>query len=328
MEIRLLAKNKPENRIKIARAGAIGPLISLISSTDLQLQEYGVTAILNLSLYDKNKELIADYGAIKPLVTALRTGTATSKENAACALLRLSQIEQSNIAIGRSGAIPLLVKLLESGGCRGKKDASTALYSLCSAKENKLRAIKAGIIRPLIELMADFGSSMIDKLASVLSLLLSVEEARAAAVEEGVIPDQSLGHSLFPSFLYSASSSPSKAAADSQDQINGRSSVLASSLLAQSTKSFIRTSVMWSLKTVGVGWHQQFGRAHLRNAPLFHGISSTRGIGPLIGPSTIVKKSLLLSISNPRVLVCMWPLILLNAFSEPSSHGLSVRYLF
>lgn len=50
MEIRLLAKNKPENRLKIARAGAIKPLISLISSTDLQLQEYGVTAVLNLSL--------------------------------------------------------------------------------------------------------------------------------------------------------------------------------------------------------------------------------------------------------------------------------------
>ncbi|KAK6779573.1 hypothetical protein RDI58_021757 [Solanum bulbocastanum] len=60
MEIRLLAKNKPENRLKIARAGAIMPLISLISSTDLQLQEYDVTAVLNLSLCDENKELIAE----------------------------------------------------------------------------------------------------------------------------------------------------------------------------------------------------------------------------------------------------------------------------
>ncbi|XP_059627495.1 U-box domain-containing protein 13-like [Cornus florida] len=37
MEIRLLAKNKSENRIKIARTGAIKPLISLISSPDPQL---------------------------------------------------------------------------------------------------------------------------------------------------------------------------------------------------------------------------------------------------------------------------------------------------
>lgn len=97
MEIRLLAKNKPENRIKIAKAGAIKPLISLVTSQDLQLQEYGVTAILNLSLCDENKELIASSGAIKPLVRALNSGTSTAKENAACALLRLSQVDSRYI---------------------------------------------------------------------------------------------------------------------------------------------------------------------------------------------------------------------------------------
>ncbi|EXB43805.1 U-box domain-containing protein 4 [Morus notabilis] len=174
MEIRLLAKNKSENRLKIAKAGA--------------LQEYGVTAILNLSLCDENKELIASSGAIKPLVRALRTATATAKENAACALLRLSQVEENKVAIGRSGAIPLLVNLLESGGIRGKKDASTALYSLCSVKENKIRAVHAGIMKPLVELMADFGSNMVDKSAYVMSVLVSVAEAKAALVEEGGIP--------------------------------------------------------------------------------------------------------------------------------------------
>ncbi|XP_023523124.1 protein spotted leaf 11-like, partial [Cucurbita pepo subsp. pepo] len=80
MEIRLLAKNKPENRLKIAKAGAVRPLISLISCSDPQLQEYGVTAILNLSLCDENKEQIAASGAIKPLVRALMSGTPTAKE--------------------------------------------------------------------------------------------------------------------------------------------------------------------------------------------------------------------------------------------------------
>ncbi|GFP95700.1 transcription initiation factor TFIID subunit 5 [Phtheirospermum japonicum] len=57
-------------------------------SRDPQLQEYGDTAILNLSLCDENKEEIAYSGAIKPLVRALRS--AAARENAACALLRLS----------------------------------------------------------------------------------------------------------------------------------------------------------------------------------------------------------------------------------------------
>ncbi|CAN8269800.1 unnamed protein product [Cochlearia groenlandica] len=188
MEIRLLSKNKPENRIKIANAGAIKPLISLISSSDPQLQEYGVTAILNLSLCDENKDLIASSGAINPLVRALKLGTSTAKENAACALLRLSQLEDNKFAIGRSGAIPLLVNLLETGGIRARKDASTALYSLCSAKENKIRAVHSGIMKPLVELMSDFGSNMVDKSAFVMALLMSVPESKPALVEEGGVP--------------------------------------------------------------------------------------------------------------------------------------------
>ncbi|XP_058218337.1 U-box domain-containing protein 4 [Rhododendron vialii] len=188
LELRHLAKNNPENRLKIAQAGAIKPLISLISSADPQLQENGVTAILNLSLCDENKELIVYAGAIKPLVKALRIGTSTAKENAACALLRLSQIEENKILIGQSGAIPLLVKLLETGNIRGKKDASTALYSLCSVKENKIRAVESEIMKPLVELMADFGSGMVDKSAYVVGVLVGVPEARAALVEEGGVP--------------------------------------------------------------------------------------------------------------------------------------------
>ena len=95
MEIRLVAKNKPENRLKIAKADAIKPLISLISLADPQLQEYGVTTILKLSLCDENKEFIASSGTIKPLVRALRLGTPTTKENSACALLRLSQVDEN-----------------------------------------------------------------------------------------------------------------------------------------------------------------------------------------------------------------------------------------
>ncbi|KAK9740244.1 hypothetical protein RND81_03G021900 [Saponaria officinalis] len=188
LEIRLLAKNKPENRLKIAQAGAIKPLISLLSSADSQLQEYGVTAILNLSLCEENKDHIMLFGAVKPLVRVLRTGTPTAKENAACALLRLSQLDENKILIGRSGAIPPLIDLLETGGMRGKKDASTALYSLCSVKENKLRAVESGIMKPLIELMSDIGSPMVDKSAYVLSLLAHLREAKVALVEEGGVP--------------------------------------------------------------------------------------------------------------------------------------------
>ncbi|KAJ4755502.1 RING/U-box superfamily protein with ARM repeat domain-containing protein [Rhynchospora pubera] len=189
-ELRLLAKHNPDNRIRIARAGAVRPLISLLSHQDPILQENGVTALLNLSLCDENKAPIAEAGAIRPLVRALKSGpTAAARENAACALLRLSQLDGLATAIGRAGAIPLLVNLLETGGPRGKKDAATTLYSLChGSRENKLQAVQHGAVRPLLELMADSESGMVDKAAYVLHALVTTSEGRDAAVQEGGIP--------------------------------------------------------------------------------------------------------------------------------------------
>ncbi|THU58941.1 hypothetical protein C4D60_Mb03t19780 [Musa balbisiana] len=191
MELRLLAKHNPENRLRIAAAGAVGPLVALVSHPDPQLQEHGVTAVLNLSLCDENKTLIAAAGAIRPLVRALSTGTPVARENAACALLallRLAQLDDLRTAIGRSGAIPPLVALLESGGPCGKKDAATALFALLASRENKARAVEAGIVRSLLDLMADPDSGMVDKAAYVLNVVVEVAEGRAAAVEEDGIP--------------------------------------------------------------------------------------------------------------------------------------------
>ncbi|KAJ9535563.1 hypothetical protein OSB04_un001303 [Centaurea solstitialis] len=188
MQLRLVMKFNPKNRVKIAMAGAITPLISLISSSDPQLQEHCVTAILYLSLSDESNELLAASGAIGPLVTALKVGTSTAKENVICTLLRLSQLEENKTAIGRSGAIPLLVDLLETGNLLGKQATLTVLSCLCSVKENKIRAVEAGIMKPLVELMADFKLNMVDKSASVIGVLASLPEARAALVEEGGIP--------------------------------------------------------------------------------------------------------------------------------------------
>ncbi|KAG6490616.1 hypothetical protein ZIOFF_051924 [Zingiber officinale] len=188
MELRLLAKHSPENRLRIAAAGAVGPLVALLSHPDPLLQEHGVTAILNLSLCDENKAPIAAAGAIRPLVRALCTGTATARENAACALLRLAQLDELRVAIGRSGAIPPLVSLLESGGPRAKKDAATALFALLSSRDNKIRAVEAGIVRPLLDLMADPDSGMVDKAAYVLHAVVEIPEGRAAAVEEYGVP--------------------------------------------------------------------------------------------------------------------------------------------
>ncbi|GLT80190.1 hypothetical protein SLA2020_516430 [Shorea laevis] len=186
-KLRLLAKNRSDNRALIGESGAIPALVPLLRNSDPWTQEHAVTALLNLSLYEGNKNLITNAGAIKLFVYVLKTGTETSKQNAACALLSLALIEENKSSIGACGAIPPLVSLLMNGSNRGKKDALTTLYKLCSLKQNKERAVSAGAVTPLVGLVAEQGTGMAEKAMVVLSSLVAIEEGREAIVEEGGI---------------------------------------------------------------------------------------------------------------------------------------------
>ncbi|KAJ0668438.1 putative armadillo-like helical protein [Helianthus annuus] len=189
-KIRLLAKNRADNRALIGESGAVPALIPLLRCVDPCTQEHAVTALLNLSLLDDNKPLIAGAGAVKSLIYVLKTGTEVSKQNAACALLSLAMVDENRVSIGACGAIPPLVSLLINGSNRGKKDALTTLYKLCSMKANKKRAVNAGVVKPLVELVVAAGEvgkeqGMAEKAMVVLSSLAAVEEGRTAIVEEG-----------------------------------------------------------------------------------------------------------------------------------------------
>ncbi|KAI3745417.1 hypothetical protein L1987_58529 [Smallanthus sonchifolius] len=194
-KLRLLAKNRSENRALIGESGAVPALLPLLRCADPWTQENAVTALLNLSLLDENKPLIAGAGAVKSLIYVLKTGTEVSKQNAACALLNLAMIDENKVSIGACGAIPPLVSLLINGSNRGKKDALTTLYKLCSMKANKKRAVTAGAVKPLVELVVAAGEAaeeqgavgMAEKALVVLSSLAAVEEGKTAIVEEGGI---------------------------------------------------------------------------------------------------------------------------------------------
>lgn len=186
--LRLLSKHSVDNRILIANCGAIRPLVTLLASTDSQTQENAVTALLNLSINDSNKNEIAAAGAIDPLVNVLRLGNSVTKENSAATLFSLSVMDDNKLTIGQSGAIPPLVDLLMHGTPRGKKDAATALFNLSILHENKARIVGAGAIRPLVELMADPAAGMVDKAVAVLANLATIPEGKLAIGDEGGIP--------------------------------------------------------------------------------------------------------------------------------------------
>ncbi|KAJ4822586.1 hypothetical protein Tsubulata_018848 [Turnera subulata] len=186
-KLRLLAKNRADNRALIGESGAIPALIPLLKCSDPWTQEHAVTALLNLSLHEENKGVITQWGGVKSLVYVLKTGTETSKQNAACALLSLALVEENKSSIGVCGAIPPLVSLLINGSTRGKKDALTTLYKVCSLKQNKERAVVAGAVKPLVGMVAEQGSGMAEKAMVVLSSLAAIQQGKEAIVEEGGI---------------------------------------------------------------------------------------------------------------------------------------------
>ncbi|KAG1359746.1 U-box domain-containing protein 3 [Cocos nucifera] len=186
-ELRLLSKHNMENRVLIAKYGAIPPLVYLLHSKVKKVQENAVTALLNLSLNDNNKVSIAEAGAMEPLIYVLECGSTEAKENSAAALFSLSVLEEYKVKIGRSGAIKALVNLLGSGSLRGKKDAATALFNLSIFHENKARIVQAGAVKYLVELM-DPSTGMVDKSVALLANLSTVPEGRLAISQEGGIP--------------------------------------------------------------------------------------------------------------------------------------------
>ncbi|XP_008808379.1 U-box domain-containing protein 4-like isoform X2 [Phoenix dactylifera] len=186
-ELRFLAKHNMENRIVIAKCGAISSLVDLLRSTDPKTQENAVTALLNLSINDNNKTIIANAGAIDPLIHVLEAGNPEARENSAATLFSLSVIEDNKVRIGRSGAIGPLVELLGNGTPRGKKDAATALFNLSIFHENKARIVQAGAVKHLVELM-DPAAGMVDKAVAVLANLATIAEGRGAIGHLGGIP--------------------------------------------------------------------------------------------------------------------------------------------
>lgn len=188
-KIRMLSKENPENRVLIAKNGAILPLVQLLSYPDFKIQEHAVTALLNLSIDEANKKLIAREGAIPAIIEILQKGSNEARENSAATLFSLSMLDEIKIIVGSSDGIPPLVALLQNGTIRGKKDAATALFNLSLNETNKARAINAGIIPPLRQLLKDKNLGMVDEALSIFLLLASHPDGRQEIGELSFIED-------------------------------------------------------------------------------------------------------------------------------------------
>jgi hypothetical protein len=184
--LRSLAYNA-ENRVLIAQAGAIAPLVTLVQSGTAGQKRKAAGALRWLAFNDENEVLIAQAGAIAPLVTLVQSGTDGQKEEAAGALRWLALNDENVVLIAQAGAIAPLVTLVQSGTDGQKEQAAGALWFLAYNAENKVLIAQAGAIAPLVTLVQSGTDGQMKVAADALWTLAFNAENRVLIAQAGAI---------------------------------------------------------------------------------------------------------------------------------------------
>ena len=127
-----LAWNNTANRDAIREAGAIPPLVALVTSGAADGRQEAAGALHGLAWNNvANQAAIVAAGGIPPLVALVRSGAADGQEQAAAALGWLACDNAANqAAIVEAGVVGPLVALVRAGGSLGAKAAAEALAKL------------------------------------------------------------------------------------------------------------------------------------------------------------------------------------------------------
>ena len=207
-KLRWLAQEDFSNdeKASIAAAGAITPLVELLSGSTPKIQAAAADALWNLAASDDdNRVLIAEAGGIPALVELLRSSDPEVQRRAARALWNLALNANNKALIAEAGGIPPLVSYLTTGTEGTQWIAAAALGNLMAdwlfvepevvpmpeatevAEANRALIAAAGAIPPLIALLLS-GRLAAESAPHALRPLSSSEDTRVAIVEAGAIP--------------------------------------------------------------------------------------------------------------------------------------------
>ncbi|KAA0061413.1 U-box domain-containing protein 9-like [Cucumis melo var. makuwa] len=165
------------------------PLIS-IGKVDLHpdLQEDLITTILNISVFDDNKEHVVENPLVLPLlIESLQHGSIELTANAVAAIYSLSFSEANKITMGKVGIFKHLISLLDYAHPGVTRDAGSAIYNLCTTVENREKAVGSGVVAAIFRNIAR-SLLLVDKLISILALLCTDVKAIDEMCKFDVVP--------------------------------------------------------------------------------------------------------------------------------------------
>eukprot|EP00439_Symbiodinium_sp_Y106_P024081 s4446_g2.t3 len=191
--IRNLAANHNAAQLAIAKAGAITPLINLLTHSDQGVQAQAAAALGNLAgdssenHFDKQM-MIAQAGAVPPLVQLLERASPELREAGASALRMLATNNADNqVAVAHAGAIRPLVRLLYDEMASVREEAAAALGNLVFYNDetnagNQAAIAEAGALPRLGALLQDKAAAVAETAAGALRNLAAQNAANQDSV--------------------------------------------------------------------------------------------------------------------------------------------------
>ncbi|PPE01323.1 hypothetical protein GOBAR_DD01649 [Gossypium barbadense] len=147
-----LVHSSPNIKKDVLLAGALQPVIRLLSSSCLESQREAALLIGQFAAADSDcKVHIVQRGAVSPLIEMLTSSDVQLKEMSAFALGRLAQDTHNQVGIVQSGGIVPLLSLLDSKGGPLQHNSAFALYGLAENEDNVVDLIKTGGVQKLLE---------------------------------------------------------------------------------------------------------------------------------------------------------------------------------
>ena len=198
-----------ENRLNIANAGAIEPLVELLASDDPEMQEEAAAALRSLAVgQGMIRQRIVRAGALPFVLQMLRSGFEQAptgspqshriaalrrvrqrQEQAAGLLKTLAMHRESANAIVACGSILPLVALLESGDAGAQQDSAAALRNLAVTSDAAPLAIcDAHGVASLVGLLSNPSVDVQAAAAGAVRALTRYSAHTATILAAGAVP--------------------------------------------------------------------------------------------------------------------------------------------
>ena len=183
--------NSEEHRDAVVAAGALSPLVQLLSDDATKTRQYAagtVATICATSVARKNAAIAA--GAVSPLVVLLGDDAAEVKQQAARAVANIaSGVEAHVAALVSACAVDALVHLLSDGAAEVQKYAASSIK--CIAYDHRDAVIAAGALKPLVQLLADGSTADVIQKQAIMTLVNIASagiSGAASVIAAGALP--------------------------------------------------------------------------------------------------------------------------------------------